>query len=581
MTSIVLARSLCLYFLLVLLPSRSAPATAFDDPADTIFFGGHIVTVDPDRPSAEWIAIRGDRIVALGDGKDFSGLVGPETKQHDLRGRLLIPGFIDSHSHFDALGESHMMLDLTTAKSWDDIVRDVGLAAQSKQPGQWIIGRGWHQEKWTSPPADNVEGYPTHTDLSAASPNNPVLLTHASGHMSIANAYAMRLGNVDSKTKNPSGGELLRDGKGEPTGVLRETAQGLVGQALAADERKKTDQDRREEYEKAIELATEDCLKHGVTSVHDAGSSFGTIDELKRLADEKKLRVRLYVMVRDSNEALTRRLSSYRLIGHADHFLTVRSIKRSIDGALGAHGAWLLSPYEDLPTSVGLNTTPVESVEETARIAAENDFQLCVHAIGDKANQTVLGIFEKQFEKTPSADSRRWRIEHAQHLDPADIPRFGKLGVIASMQGIHCTSDAVFVLQRLGTRRAKNGAYVWKSLLDSGAVICNGTDAPVEPIDPISSFYASVTRRLNDGVTFFPEECMTREQALQSYTQSSAYAAFEEDLKGSLTPGKLADMVVLSKDIMLCPENEIREAKVVATIVGGKIQYQDDGLWNR
>jgi len=287
------------------------------------------------------------------------------------------------------------------------------------------------------------------------------------------------------------------------------------------------------------------------------------------------------VMVRDSNPSLTQKLSSYRMVGHADHHLTVRSIKRSIDGALGAHGAWLLLPYEDLPTSVGLNTSSVESIEETAKIAAENDFQLCVHAIGDKANQTVLDIFEQQFQKSPSQTSRRWRVEHAQHLDPADIPRFGKLGVIASMQGIHCTSDAVFVVQRLGMRRAQSGAYVWKSLFDSGAVICNGTDAPVEPIDPIPCFYASVTRRLADGVTFFPEQCMTREQALKSYTLDAAFAAFEEDLKGSLAPGKLADMVILSKDIMTCPENEIRDAKVVASIVGGTVQYQDDALWNR
>jgi predicted amidohydrolase YtcJ len=248
---------------------------------------------------------------------------------------------------------------------------------------------------------------------------------------------------------------------------------------------------------------------------------------------------------------------------------------------LGAHGAWLLAPYEDLPTSVGLNTSSIESIEETARLAAENDFQLCVHAIGDKANQAVLDIFQAEFERSPSAESRRWRVEHAQHLDPADIPRFAQLGVIASMQGIHCTSDAVFVMQRLGARRAQGGAYVWKSLLDSGAIICNGTDAPVEPVDPIASYYASVTRRLPNGVTFFPEQCMTREQALRSYTLDAAYAAFEENEKGSLTSGKMADMVVLSGDIMSCPEDEIRQAQVVATIVGGKIEYQNDELWNR
>ncbi len=559
--------------------SLSSSCWGDDDKADRVLFGGRIVTVDTTTPSAEWIAIRGDRIQALGQGADYKELVGPQTDVIDLKGQLVIPGFIESHAHFVGLGQSHMMLDLTKAKTWDDIVRDVALAAKVKKPGEWIIGRGWHQEKWTSPPENHVDGYPTHASLSAVSPNNPVLLTHASGHMSFANAYAMQLSSITAQTKNPNGGEVLHDNQGEPSGVLRETAQGLLSRAIAADESRLTPEQKWSDFKKAVQLATDDCLKHGITSLHDAGSELSTIDGLKRLADERQLRLRLYVMIRDSNLLLAQNLKSRRLIGHANNFLTVRSIKRSIDGALGAHGAWLLSPYEDMPTSVGLNTSSIESVEETARLAAENDYQLCVHAIGDKANQAVLDIYEKQFAKTPSTEARRWRIEHAQHLDPTDIPRFGKLGVIAAMQGIHCTSDAVFVTQRLGMRRAQSGAYVWKSLLDSGAVVCNGTDAPVEPIDPISCFYATVTRRLPDGVTFFPEQCMTREQSLRSYTLDGAYAAFEEDLKGSLTPGKLADLVVLSKDIMTCPDDEIRQAEVVATIVGGEIQYQNESLW--
>ncbi len=563
----------------ICLVSLSSTCWGADDRADSVLFGGRIVTVDATTPSAEWIAIRGDRIQALGQGADYKKHVGPQTDVIDLKGRLVIPGFIESHAHFVGLGQSHMMLDLTKARTWDDIVRDVALAVKDKKPGEWIVGRGWHQEKWTTPPENNVDGYPTHASLSAVSPSNPVLLTHASGHMSFANAYAMQLASITAQTKNPNGGEVLHDNNGEPSGVLRETAQGLLSRAVAADKRRLTPEQKWSDFTKAVQLATDDSLKHGVTSFHDAGSEFSTIDGLKRLADEKQLRLRMYVMIRDSNELLAQNLKSRRLIGHADNFLTVRSIKRSIDGALGAHGAWLLSPYEDMPTSVGLNTSSIESVEETARLAAENDFQLCVHAIGDKANQAVLDIYEKQFSKTPSTEARRWRIEHAQHLDPADISRFGKLGVIAAMQGIHCTSDAVFVTQRLGIRRAKQGAYVWKSLSDSGAVICNGTDAPVEPIDPISCFYATVTRRLSDGVTFFPEQCMTREQALRSYTLDGAYAAFEENLKGSLTPGKLADLAVLSKDIMTCPDNEIRQAEIVATIVGGIIQYQNEALW--
>jgi predicted amidohydrolase YtcJ len=318
----------------------------------------------------------------------------------------------------------------------------------------------------------------------------------------------------------------------------------------------------------------EECLAKGVTSFQDAGSAFGTIDVFKKLAGAGKLKVRLWVMVRTGNEEMARRLADYRLIGHGNNFLTVRAIKRSIDGALGPHGAWLLEPYEDLPGSTGLNTTSLDSLRETARLAVQHDYQLCVHAIGDRANRETLNIFEEVFQKHPAKESRRWRIEHAQHLHPGDIPRFAQLGVIASMQGIHCTSDAVFVLRRLGQRRAEQGAYVWQSLLRSGAVVSNGTDAPVESIDPIACFHASVTRQLPDGATFFREQRMTREQALKSYTLSAAYAAFEENLKGSLSPGKLADVVVLSEDILTIPEEKIREARVLSTIVGGQVLYQ-------
>lgn len=550
-----------------------------DEIADCVFFGGTIATMDDDNPRADWLATKGDRILAVGRGRDYEKLVGENTQKWDLNGRFMMPGFIESHGHFLGLGESRMMLDLSAAASWSEIVGQVKVAAAKSKPGEWIVGRGWHQEKWTSPPEGHVEGYPSHTALSDASPNNPVVLTHASGHMSIVNAYAMRLAGIDANTSNPSGGELLHDAQGNPTGVLRETAQGLIGPARAADERRNADEDQSDRFEEAVRLASEECLQHGVTSFHDAGSSVRTVERLKQMADNGELQLRLYIMLRDSNELLAQRLASIRLVGHANQFLTVRAIKRSIDGALGAHGAWLLLPYEDLPTSVGLNTSSVESIEETAQLAAEHDFQLCVHAIGDKANQVVLDIFAAQFEKTPSEASRRWRIEHAQHLDPADIPRFAKLGVIASMQGIHCTSDAVFVIQRLGMRRAQSGAYVWKSLLDSGAVICNGTDVPVEPVDPIASFYASVTRKLPDGVTFFPEQAMTRQQALRSYTLDAAYAAFEEDIKGSLKAGKLADFVVLTKDLLTCPDDEIRQAEVAATVIGGHFMYRNFQLW--
>jgi hypothetical protein len=282
-------------------------------------------------------------------------------------------------------------------------------------------------------------------------------------------------------------------------------------------------------------------------------------------------------MLRVSNEQLAERLSDYRIIGYGDNRLTVRALKRSIDGALGPHGAWLLEPYEDLPSSSGLNTSSIESVEETARLAAEHGFQMNTHAIGDRANREVLDIYERRFAAIPDQSDLRWRIEHSQHLHPDDIPRFGEMGVIASMEGIHATSDAPYVLERLGEQRAREGAYVWQSLLKSGAVVTNGTDAPVEDVDPIASYYATVSRRTSDGTVFFPEQRMSRLEALRSYTLSGAYAAFEEDIKGSLTPGKLADITVLSKDIMTIDEDEIPTTQVAYTIVGGKVMYRAEG----
>ena len=463
------------------------------------------------------------------------------------------------------------MLDLTTAKTWDEIVELVGTTAKTTPPGVWIVGRGWHQDKWQRPPKPTVNGYPTHERLSEVTSEHPVLLTHASGHMCFANRRAMELAHVTTGTTAPEGGEILRDDQGRPIGVFRETAQGLISRARAKTESRVPTDKVRERLVKAIRLASDECLAKGVTSFQDAGSSLSTIDVYRQLAREHKLGVRLWVMVREANDRLALSLADYRTIGMGDNFLTVRAIKCSIDGALGAHGAWLLEPYEDLTYSIGLNTTPIDAIRETARLALHHDYQLCVHAIGDRANRETLDLFEAAFKDSPQTESRRWRIEHAQHLSARDIPRFGKLGVIASMQGIHCTSDAVFVSRRLGQRRAAMGAYVWRSLLDSGATIINGTDVPVEDVDPLASFYASVTRRLPSGVAFHPEQSMTREEALRSYTLDAAFAAFEEDIKGSLTVGKLADIVVLSRNIMTCREEQILETAVDITVVGGNV----------
>jgi len=551
-----------------------AGCTKKPEPADFVVTNGKIVTMDKAKPDAEALAVRGGTIAAVGTAAEIKKYIGPSTEIFDLQGRLATPGLIDAHVHFTGIGQSKLSLDLTKAKNWDDIVAMVGEAAKKAKPGELITGRGWHQEKWDKAPEPNVNGLPVHDALSKVSPNNPVLLTHASGHSSLANAKAMEIAKITAKTPNPPGGEIIKDAKGRPIGAFLETAQGLVRGPVSRSLTARTAEERAAERLKVVELANQECLSKGLTSVHDAGAGAGTIELYKKVIDQGKLGVRLYAMLSEGNKQLQEKAAELKISGYGNNHLSVRSIKRLIDGALGPHGAWLLEPYEDLPTSSGLNTDSIEELKETARIAIENGFQLCVHAIGDRANRETLNIYEEAFKAHPDKKDTRWRIEHAQHLSLPDIPRFGQLGVIAAMQGIHCTSDGPWVLKRLGEKRAEEGAYVWRKLMDTGAVIANGTDAPVEDVDPLPSFYASVTRKMKNGETFFPAQKMTRQEALKSYTLNAAYAAFEESIKGSLAPGKLADVTVFSKDIMTCPEDEILKAEVVATIVGGKVLYK-------
>ena len=535
------------------------------DAADLVLTNGNIVTVDDGNPTAQAIAIREGKILAIGSAVAIDEFVGRQTEIIDLEGQTAIPGFIEGHAHFNGVGQAQLQLNLMSVANWDEVVAMVEEAANSAEPGELILGRGWHQEKWDRAPTPNVEGIPLHITLSAASPDNPVLLTHVSGHAVYANAKAMELSGIDNTTPNPSGGEIIRDGMGNPIGYFRETASRLL--APAREGATPTDPRR------VVELAQEEALSKGITSFQDAGSSFEQIDVFKEMAEDGSLDIRLWVMVRESVAELTENLAEYRMIGVGEDRLTVRAIKMAIDGALGSHGAWLLEPYADLPESAGLNTSDLEDAAATAELAIEHGYQFAMHAIGDRGNRETLDMFQWAFDNNPDEEDLRWRIEHAQNLHPDDIPRFENMQVIAAMQGVHATSDGPWIADRLGQERVERGAYVWRDLIDAGVIIGNGTDAPVEDVDPIASYYSSVSRMMSNGEVLTPRQKMTRMEALKSYTINNAYAGFEEDIKGSLEVGKLADITVLDRDILTIPEEDIPNTAISYTIVGGEVMY--------
>ena len=556
--------SLILLFALAM----SAPA------ADLVLRNGKILTLDPAQPEVQAIAITSGRIVARGTNAQIAAQITPATKVVDLGGRLATPGLIEGHGHFTGVGQAKMALNLRDVKAWDEIVSMVAAAAKEAKPGEWIVGRGWHQEKWDKRPTPNVNGFPVHDELSKASPNNPVMLTHASGHASFVNEAALKAAGITKDTPNPPGGDIMKDAAGRPIGLLNERAQGLTREAMAKHLAQRTEEVREAVLQKEIDLAAQEAVTKGITSFQDAGTDAAGIERLKKRAEAGTLPLRLWVMLREGTDRLAVDAPKLRMIGVGDNHLTVRAIKHQIDGALGTRGALLLAPYSDLPSTSGLPTNDPKDLEKQANIAMANGYQMCIHAIGDGGNRIVLDLYEKIFRANPAVKDTRWRVEHAQHIDPADIPRFGKLGVIASMQAVHATSDGPMVPARLGEKRAREGAYVWQSLMKSGAHVSQGTDAPVEDVNPIENFYAAVTRRMKDGKAFYPEQKLSRMEALRSYTVENAYAAFEENLKGQLKTGMLGDITVFSKDIMTVPEEEILKTEIDFTIVGGKVAYQ-------
>ena len=522
--------------------------------------------MDAGRPTAEAVAVGENRILAVGASADIAKLAGPNATVIDLRGATVVPGLKESHGHFLGIGQQQMSVNLVGTRSYAQIVDKIAAAVRAAKPGEWVIGRGWHEGKWTDTSTLTVRGFPTHHALSAISPNNPVYLTRADGHAGFANAKAMELMRIGKETKPPQGGEVIKDKDGSPTGIFVDRAQGLI----------KVPSPTVEQQRRALELATAECLRKGITAVDDAGVGLDTVGLYKDTAAAGKLNLRLYVMIRGLENV---KKFAKPEIGLANGFLTFRAVKLSADGALGSRGAALLEPYVDDPGNSGFFTTPPEEVLETARFCLKNGFQLNVHAIGDRANRMVLDQFEKAFAEFPNVKDPRFRDEHSQILDEKDIPRFARLGVIASMQGIHGTSDLPWASSRLGQARVDEGAYVWQKLLKSGVKIINGTDAPVEDVDPIKSYYASVTRQDESGRPpggFSPDQKLSREQALRSYTLDAAYGSFKEKDLGSIEAGKLADLTVLSKDILKVPDAEILKAAVLYTIVDGTVRYKKD-----
>jgi predicted amidohydrolase YtcJ len=565
-----LSRSIYLIFFLLLIACGSKK-----EPADMVFVGGKIYTSNDHQPQAEAVVVRGEKIEFVGSEKEAREWVGEKTQVIDLKGKTMTAGFIESHGHIMGLGYSELNLDLMNVKSYEEIVEKVKNAVAKAQPGQWIIGRGWHQDKWETKPEKMIKGFPTHELLSKVSPDNPVFLRHASGHAGFANAKAMQLSGVNQLSIEKlgkevgEGGEIIRDPLGNPTGLFNERAQGLISSHIP--------EDTEETNAQALELAMAACNRNGITSFHDAGASRENIDLFKKFKKENKLTARLYVMVTGFDRDLVHEYFRKGPDIDSTHWLTIRSIKLNCDGALGSRGAWLLEPYSDRKDFYGMATLPMDTVLKTSREALKSGFQVCSHAIGDRANREILDRYEMAIkENSDKAKDHRFRIEHAQHIHPNDIPRFGQLGVIAAMQAIHLSSDRPWAIERLGEKRIKEGAYMWQSLLKTGAKVINGTDVPVEPISPIASFYASVSRMTLKGEPeggYEPGEKMTREQALRSYTLDAAFGEFEEKSKGSIEPGKLADFTVFSKDIMTIAEKELLTSEVEMTIVGGKMVY--------
>src|SRR5262249_24509180 len=533
--------------------------------ADLLLVNGNVYTVNEKQAHTEAIAIKKDRILFVGSNEEAKKFQAARTI--DLGGKTVVPGLTDSHCHIFGIGERELTLNLEGTNTLQDFLAKVGERATKTEPDKWITGRGWIETFWK--PAQ----FPTREDLDKVAKENPVFLTRADGHASVANSAALKIAKIDKNTPNPFGGEILKDkATGEPTGMLTDNAQGLV--------LKNIPRPTPDEREQALLTGINREIGLGWCEIQNAGSHKDDVDLIKKVYFDAKARIRFVNCVYGPGPDAQNFLNEGAIIDGFDHHLTQRTIKVVFDGALGSRGAALLKPYSDAPETSGYFTEKPEELKPMFEEGARRGIQVETHAIGDRANRTILDLYEAAFRAVP-ADQRpvketRWRVEHAQILDPADLPRFAKLGVIPSMQPSHAISDLFFAPKRLGMDRLA-GAYAWQSFLKSGVIICGGSDAPVERGEPMIEFYAAVARKSikgESGSGWHPEQAVSREQALKMFTIWPAFASFQEKDKGSIEAGKLADFTVLSADIMKIPPPEILKTQNVMTIIGGEIVYQ-------
>ena len=548
--------------LLTLIP---APQT---QTADIVFKNGSVYTANDKAPRAEAIAVKADRIIFVGTNAGAQKLVGQNTRVVDLKGRTVLPGFTDSHQHLSGVGLREMTLNLEGASSLDDFLAKVKARVDQTKPGDWVTGRGWIETHW-KPPA-----FPTRAELDKVAPNNPVIFGRADGHASVVNSAALKLAGVDKDTPNPFGGEISKDKQsGEPNGMLIDSAQGLV--------RSRVPPTSQEDAERAVVLGVKRNIELGWTQIQDAGGGYADVEIFKKLYEAGAIKLRIYKAVHGPGPSATRLLNEGATIGAYGNRFTFRSIKVVSDGALGSRGAALLAPYSDASDTSGFLTVKAEDLRPMLREALRKGIQVETHAIGDLANRFILDEYEAALKDVPAAERKvadpRWRVEHAQIVNPTDIPRFAKLGIIPSMQPSHAIGDLFFAPSRVGIARLK-GSYAWESFIKSGIIVPGGSDAPVERGEPMIEFYAAVARKDQKGFSgegWHPEEAVTREQALKMFTLWPAYAAFEDTLRGTIEVGKLADLTILSADIMKIPAPEILKTRCVMTVINGEIVHEE------